>query len=98
MGVECKTPPLGWRYLSDRICCCGIAVPLNPPLLYDRRDDGAVSKPVCAVFGRKWDQPCDQDAAGANPGRPGCSPANGSGIGRRSLVFALISVNIGVAT
>src|SRR3954469_19740121 len=34
--VACEKTPLGWRNLSDRICCFGIAVLPNSPLLYDR--------------------------------------------------------------
>src|SRR4051812_3946128 len=57
IAVACENTPLGWRSLSERICCFGIAVPLDPPLLYDRRDDGAVSKPFCAVLCSKRHQP-----------------------------------------
>jgi hypothetical protein len=57
IAVACENTPLGWRSLSERICCFGMAVLPNPRLLYDLRYDRAFSKPVCAVFGRKWDQP-----------------------------------------
>src|ERR1051325_6647204 len=56
IAVAWEKTPLGWRSLSERICCFGIAGLPHAPLLYDSRDDVAVSKAVSAVFGRKWDQ------------------------------------------